>query len=296
MTSPSIRTVTFVGIGAIGLPMALRVAGAGFDVTGVDPFEGPRERAAAAGLRAEATAASAAAADAVLCMVATPDQLREAALGPEGLLATMRRGASLVVMSTVGVAPVEEVAAAAAEAGIGLLDAPVTGGVARARTGELTLFASGDPALLEELRPLLAPMGTVRDCGPQVGRGQAMKAVNQLLASVHLVAAAEALAFAEALGLDAAEAFEAVSGGAGGSFMLSDRGPRMLEGLDAEVTSAVGIFVKDASLVCEMAEEIGFEAPLVAAARDRFLAAAEAGLLQRDDSQVIRTYRTAGDA
>ncbi|GAA1489763.1 NAD(P)-dependent oxidoreductase [Brachybacterium sacelli] len=285
------RPVTVVGVGAIGLPMALRLAAAGAAVTGVDPVEESRRRAAAHGLTAEATAASAAAADTVICMVATPDQLREAALGANGLLATMRPGATLVVMSTVGVAPVEEVLAAAAGTGITVLDVPVTGGVAGAEAGTLTLFASGDPARLAELRPLLEAMGTLRDCGPAVGRGQAMKAVNQLLASVHLVAAAEALAFAEALGLDPTEAFEAVSGGAGGSWMLSDRGPRMLEGLDAQVMSSVGIFVKDSGLVCDMAEEAGFEAPLVTAARDRFRAAAEQDLLRRDDSQVIRTYR-----
>ena len=295
MTSQTPRRVTVVGIGAIGLPMALRLASAGLEVTGVDPFPGPREKAADAGLRAEESADSAATADAVICMVATPDQLRAAVLGEDGLVASMRRGATLVVMSTVGVAPVEEVAAAAAAAGIGLLDVPVTGGVARARTGELTLFASGDPLLLAAHRDLFAPMGRIRGCGPTPGRGQAMKAVNQLLASVHLVAAAEALAFAEALGLDPADAFEAVSGGAGGSWMLSDRGPRMLEGLDAEVTSTIGIFVKDAELVCAAAEEVGFDAPLVAAARDRFLAAAGAGLLRRDDSQVIRTYRAPDD-
>ena len=287
---PAPQRVTVVGIGAIGLPMALRLAGSGAEVTGVDPVEASRHAAEAQGLLTEASAGSAAAADVVICMVATPEQLREAALGAGGLLATMGRGATLVVMSTVGVAPVEELLAAADGTGIGVLDVPVTGGVSGAQAGTLTLFASGDPARLVELRPLLETMGTLRDCGPAAGRGQATKAVNQLLASVHLVAAAEALAFAESLGLDPAETFEAVSGGAGGSWMLSDRGPRMLEGIDARVTSTIGIFVKDSGLVCDMAEDLGFEAPLVAAARDRFRAAVEQDLLRRDDSQVIRTY------
>lgn len=296
MTSPSAGTtrITVVGIGAIGLPMALRLLEAGFPVTGVDPFEASRTRAAARGLPAEATSASAAEADVVICMVATPEQLRQAALGENGLLRRMRSGATLVVMSTVGVSPVQEVLAAAEGTGVTVLDVPVTGGVAGAEAGTLALFAAGDPAGLERLGPVLAPLGTVRPCGEAVGRGQAMKAVNQLLASVHLVAAAEALAFASALGLDPEDAFGAVSAGAGGSWMLSDRGPRMLEGLDAEITSTIGIFVKDAGLVCDMAEELGFDAPLVAAARDRFLAASAQGLLPRDDSQVIRTYLDAG--
>lgn len=288
--SPASHRVTVVGIGAIGLPMAQRLAAAGAEVTGVDPVESSRARATEQGLTAEPVPGSATTADVVICMVATPEQLREAAFGESGLLATMRPGTTLVVMSTVGVGPVEDVCAAATGTGIVVLDVPVTGGVAGAVAGSLTLFASGDPVRLAALRPLLEAMGTVRDCGPTTGRGQAMKAVNQLLASVHLVAAAEALAFAESLGLDPAEAYEAVSGGAGGSWMLSDRGPRMLDGIDAQVTSTIGIFVKDSGLVCDMAEDLGLEAPLVAAARDRFRAAARQDLLHRDDSQVIRTY------
>lgn len=286
--------VTFVGIGAIGLPMALRLAAAGFPVTGVDPVEASRMKAASQGLPVEASPDTAATADVVICMVATPDQLRDVALGDNGLLSRMRAGAALVVMSTVGIEPVEEVLAAADGTGITVLDVPVTGGVAGAVAGSLTLFGAGDPEQLARLHPLFEPLGALRLCGEKVGRGQAMKAVNQLLASVHLVAAAEALAFASALGLDPQEAFSAVSGGAGGSWMLSDRGPRMLDGLDADVTSTIGIFVKDAGLVCEIAEELGFDAPLVAAARDRFLAAASSGLLRRDDSQVIQTYLDGG--
>ena len=288
MTAP--RTVTFVGIGAIGLPMAQQIHQAGFDVTGVDPFEAQREKATAAGLTAEATSASAAQADTVVVMVATPDQLRDAALGDGGLIGRMREGATVVVMSTVGPEPVKEVAAAAAEKGIHVLDVPVTGGVARAVTGSLNLFTSGPGEVIDANAPVLEAMGTIIRCGDEVGMGQAYKAVNQLLCSVHIVAAAEALAFAEKLGLDPKVVLPAVESGAAGSWMLSDRGPRMLQGVDATVTSAIAIFVKDSSLVCDIADEIGFDAPLVQAAKAKYLAARNAGLDRRDDSQVIRTY------
>ena len=288
MTAP--RTVTFVGIGAIGLPMAQQIHQAGFDVTGVDPFEAQREKATAAGLTAEATSASAAQADTVVVMVATPDQLRDAALGDGGLVGRMREGATIVVMSTVGPEPVKEVAAAAAEKGIHVLDVPVTGGVARAVTGSLNLFTSGPAEVIDANAPVLEAMGTIIRCGDEVGMGQAYKAVNQLLCSVHIVAAAEALAFAEKLGLDPKVVLPAVESGAAGSWMLSDRGPRMLQGVDATVTSAIAIFVKDSSLVCDIADEIGFDAPLVQAAKAKYLAARNAGLDRRDDSQVIRTY------
>lgn len=284
------RRITFVGIGAIGLPMAEQLHRARFEVTAVDPVQDARTRAVERGLRAEPTPESVARADVVVCMVATPDQLRALALGTSGVLARMPAGSVLVVMSTVGPETVSEVVRAA-PSGVGVLDVPVTGGVARARTGELTLFASGDPAVRERLQPVLAALGRPVDCGPEPGGGQAYKAVNQLLCSVHIVAAAEALALAERLGLDPAAVLPAVAGGAGGSWMLSDRGPRMLQGLDAEVTSTIGIFVKDSTLVAEVADAAGMDVPLLRAAQTRYLTARAAGWDRADDSQVIQTYR-----
>lgn len=299
-SSPSAtpQKVTFVGIGAIGLPMATAVAAGGFEVTGVDFSAEQRAAAEQKGLAAAPDAGSAAEADAVIVMVATGDQLRAAVLGSaeggpggEGLLARMRPGTGLIVMSTVGPEAVQELVGPAAERGVQLVDAPVTGGIARAASGDLRLFVSGDPTAVESQRALLESMGTVVSCGEQVGRGQSFKAVNQLLCAVHIVAGAEALALAEKLGLEPAEVLEAVSGGAAGSFMLSDRGPRMLEGLDAQVASAVSIFVKDSGLVSEIAESVGMEAPLLEAAKKKYAEAADAGWAGRDDSQVIQTYR-----
>lgn len=288
-STPPLR-ITFIGIGAIGLPMAQQLIAADFHVTGVDPSAGRREEAAAQGLRVEPTPASAAEADVVVCMVATPEQLRTAVLGDDGLLGRMRDGAVLLVMSTVGPHVVQEVADAAPPS-VRVVDVPVTGGVARAVTGDLRLFASGHPVAIEDIRPVLKAFGTIIDCGAQVGQGQSYKAVNQLLCSVHIVAAAEALALAEELGLDPEKALSAVSGGAGGSWMLSDRGPRMLQGLEAEVTSTIGIFVKDSTLVKDIADGVGFDAPMITAAQEKFQAAQETGWDRKDDSQVIQTYR-----
>lgn len=114
-----------------------------------------------------------------------------------------------------------------------------------------------------------------------------MKVVNQLLASVHLAAAAEALAFAAALGLDREAVLAGIRGGAGGSWMLSDRGPRMLEGPEAQVTSAVDVFVKDSGLVTEAAADAGFEAPLACGAR---------GLRARRRARLRPRRRLAGDS
>ncbi len=225
-------------------------------------------------------------------MVATPDQLDAAAHTEGGLLERMPTGSTLIVMSTVGPECVSQLEPRAAQHGIRILDVPVTGGVAGAKRGALTLFCSGERTVAADAAPVLSTLGKVIDAGEKIGDGQSFKAVNQLLCSVHLAAAGEALAFAGKLGLDQSKVFESVAGGAGGSWMLSDRGPRMLEGLDAEITSAISIFVKDSGLVAQIADANGFDAPLVNAARARFEKAAAAGLTSKDDSQVIQTYKT----
>ena len=279
-------TVTFVGIGAIGLPMARRLVDAGHDTTGVDKLPAALERAAAAGVPAVGGFGAAPRAEFVVAMVATPDQLD--ALVSEALAGVA--GQRWIVMSTVGPESVRAQAVRLTAAGASVLDVPVTGGVARARTGELTLFASGPAADVAAARPVLDALGVVREVGAEVGDGQAIKVVNQHLCAVHIVAAAEALALAGRLGLDRAQVLALVEQGAAGSFMLSDRGPRMLQGTDVEVASAISIFVKDSGLVADAAAAVGARTPLLDVARDRYVRAADAGLAARDDSRVIETY------
>lgn len=281
-------TVVFVGLGAIGTPMAQRVAAAGFAVTGVDPFGVARERAASLAIPAVASIADAPAEGTVVVMVATPDQLD--ALVNEASAASVVADRTWVVMSTVGPDAARRASERLTTEGARVVDAPVTGGVARAATGELVIFAAGAGQDLDAVADVLAAMGTARIVGAEVGRGQAIKVVNQHLCSVHLVAAAEALALGASLGLDEAEVLDLVSGGAAGSWMLSDRGPRMLHGEGAAVLSSVGIFVKDSGLVADAAASAHADVPVLAAARERLLLAAGAGLDGRDDSSVIETY------
>lgn len=285
--------LVFVGIGAIGLPMAARIAAAGHTVTGIDPAPGAAERAKEAGLAAAVAGIGDAPEDATttIVMVATPDQL--ATLVDDALAARPDQGGRhWVIMSTVGPDAVRAQGDRLSAAGAHVVDAPVTGGVARARTGELTIFAAGSADDVAAVTPLLSACGTVRGVGERAGDGQAIKVVNQHLCSVHIVAAAEALNLASSLDLDPAQVLGLIEGGAAGSFMLSDRGPRMLGGTDVEVTSAVSIFVKDSGLVADAARAADAPTPLLDLARERYLAAADRGLAARDDSRVIETYQT----
>ncbi len=284
----SSKTV-FIGLGAIGLPMARSIARAGFDVVGVEASPEGRERAAAAGLRAVASIADAGVVDVAVVMVATAEQL--AAVVDAAVAGAEITGSHWIVMSTVGPDAVRAQAERLAGAGAQVVDAPVSGGVARAATGELSLFVAGESEHIAAVAPVLDAMGTVSVVGAAIGDGQAVKVVNQHLCAVHIVAAAEALALAERLGLDPAFVLDVVGGGAAASFMLADRGPRMLQGEDAPVLSQIGIFVKDTGLVADAADAAGISLPVLAAARERFLRADAAGLRGRDDSSVIETYR-----
>jgi 3-hydroxyisobutyrate dehydrogenase-like beta-hydroxyacid dehydrogenase len=268
--------------------MALRVAAAGHDVLVVEAMPLRRNAARDAGLEVvEVERVSEA--DVVIAMVATADQLDGVLSGDGGAFASMSSGSICVVMSTVGPAAAEKVAAAAAEHGISVLDVPVTGGVTGAESGTLTLLAAGDPEVLAATTPVLSPLGSIFRCGNRIGDGQSFKLVNQLLCSVHLTAAAEALAFADRLGLDPSVVLDAVRSGAGGSWMLDDRGPRMVHDDMAPITT-VDIFVKDSALAAEAAADVGFDAPLLVVARDAFGTATAMGYGRDDDSRVRRAY------
>jgi 3-hydroxyisobutyrate dehydrogenase-like beta-hydroxyacid dehydrogenase len=269
--------------------MATRIARAGFDVTAVEPSAAQREATAVAGIGAVVESIDMAPHTVlVIVMVATPEQLAQVV--GTALTQPDQRGRTWVIMSTVGPASATEQAARLTAAGARVVDAPVTGGVAGARAGTLRIFTSGAPRAVAAARAVLEACGVVELVGDSVGLGQSIKVVNQHLCSVHLVAAAEALALSRALGLDPKRVFELVAPGAGGSWMLGDRGPRMLAEDDVEVTSTIGIFVKDSGLVAEAAETAGAAVPVLLAARAKFVEASDAGLVRDDDSRVIRVY------
>jgi 3-hydroxyisobutyrate dehydrogenase-like beta-hydroxyacid dehydrogenase len=273
--------------------MAGRLAEAGFELK---VFDVVAERARPLVEIGAASAASpkeaAEGSEALVLMVANAAQANDVLFGEGGVAGALPEGAAVVVMSTIGPEAVRELDQELAGRGLRTLDAPVSGGVARAERGDLLIMAGGPQDLFEELRPVLEAMGSsVVHCGPRVGDGQAVKLVNQLLCGVHIAAAAEALAYAESLGLDPRFVFETIRHGAANSFMLEDRGERMLEEEYVPPKSALDIFVKDMGLVGKAAEERGFEAPLAAAALEMYLAGRDAGLGAEDDSGVIRVFR-----
>jgi 3-hydroxyisobutyrate dehydrogenase len=195
-------------------------------------------------------------------------------------------------MSTVGPAAVQGWAPRLAERDLLLVDAPVSGGVARAGEGDLLVFVGGPADTVARVAALLDALAReAPSCGEAPGDGQKVKLVNQLLCGVHIAAAAEALAFAEALGLDAGEARELVRGGAAASFMLDDRGQRMVEGAFDDPKSALDIFVKDMGLVNDAARAAKYPAALASVAEQLYRTGSRAGMGRLDDSSLIELMR-----
>jgi 3-hydroxyisobutyrate dehydrogenase len=211
--------------------------------------------------------------------------------GDDPAASALAPGTVVLVMATVGPAAVQHWAGRLAEQQVVVVDAPVSGGVARAAGGDLLVMVGGPQTAVERVQPLLDAMASSAPVvGSAPGDGQKVKLVNQLLCGVHIAVAAEALAFAEALHLDPAATWEVIRGGAAASFMLDDRGERMVHGSD-ETKSALDIFVKDMGLVLDAARASSYPAPLASAAEQLYLAGRRAGFGRHDDSTVIEILR-----
>ncbi|UHC15802.1 NAD(P)-dependent oxidoreductase [Methylobacterium currus] len=291
MAVSAMSPVAFVGLGSMGLPMARNLVRHGFPVRGFDVrAEGRSAFATAGGTPADTIAAASEGAGALVLMVVNADQAESILFG-EGALERLGPDAAVVLMATCPPAAVAALARRVTATGRAFVDAPVSGGVVGAEAGTLTIMAAAPADVIAGVRPLLEAMGDkVFHVGPEPGQGATMKAVNQLLCGVNLAAAAEALSLAAKVGIDGATALEIVSGSSASSWMLRDRGPRMLEETP-RVTSAVDIFVKDLGIVLEAGRSEKAALPLAALAHQLFLAASSRGAGAEDDSQVIGSYR-----
>lgn len=286
----ALQTIAVVGLGAMGMPMSRNLQEAGYTVRGADLSPAALEALRISGGFATTSAAEAAeGADLLILMVVNAAQA-EAVLFDEGVLLRMPEGSAICLMATCPPPAVQAIAQRVSAAGRRFVDAPVSGGVAGAISGKLTIMAACESALFDELEPVFRTLGDrVFHVGLHPGQGAAVKTVNQLLCGVHIAAAAEAFALAAKFGVAPQTLLEIMSGSSASSWMLRDRGPRMLQS-DPEVTSAVDIFVKDLSIVLHAGHGSGAALPLAAAAHQMFVAASGAGDGRADDSQVIRSY------
>jgi len=290
-SSASGRSVGVIGLGAMGAGMAGSLRRAGCDLHVCDVRDGVAVAFAAKGGTADATpAALAAACDVVVSVVVNAAQTESVLFGDGGVAAAMPPGSVFVMCSTVD--PNVSIAFEGRLEAMGLLyvDAPISGGAAKAASGEMTVMGAARDAAWAKAEPLLHAMAAkVYRLGDRAGNGSKVKIINQLLAGVHIAAAAEAMALGLREGVDPAALYDVITHSAGNSWMFENRMAHVLKA-DYTPLSAVDIFVKDLGLVLDTARATKFPLPLASTAHQMFMQASTAGFAKEDDSAVIKIF------
>ena len=287
--------VGVIGLGSMGYGMATSLVAAGLETHGFDVSADAVTRFAAGGGRSGELGEVASTLDILVVVVVSADQMRAVLLGPDGIADRLKAGAVVLGCITAPPDVAREMEAALEARGLLYLDAPISGGPAKAAEGALSIMAAGRPAAFDAAAPALDAMAaTVFRLGDRAGPGSAMKVVNQLLAGVHIAAAAEALTFAAGQGIAPALAIDTLMQCAGASRMLEDRGRHIAQG-DYAPRAAIDIWLKDLGIVCDVAREARFPALLASNALQQFLAASSMGLGREDDAAVAKVYAALSD-
>uniref|UniRef100_UPI0040478537 L-threonate dehydrogenase n=1 Tax=Polynucleobacter sp. TaxID=2029855 RepID=UPI0040478537 len=288
------KKVGLIGLGAMGLGMAGSLRKAGFDLAVFDiRLEVAEQFAKDGGIACKTLADLAARSDIVVSVVVNAAQTEEILFGSStssGIAAALKSGSTFVMCSTVDPNISIEFEKRLAEKNILYVDAPISGGSAKAASGEMTMITAATSAAYDKANDVLDAMAkTVYRLGDKAGLGSTVKIINQLLAGVHIAAAAEAMALGMREGVDAATLYEVITHSAGNSWMFENRMAQVVAG-NYEPLSAVDIFVKDLGIVLDTARASKFPLPLSSTAHQMFMQASTAGYAKEADGAVIKIF------
>lgn len=288
------KKVGLIGLGAMGSGMASSLRRAGFDLNVFDVrLDHARQFCEAGGTVCESIKELGSICDVVVSVVVNAAQTEEVLFGSStspGLVDSLKPQSVFVMCSTVDPNISISFESRLAEKNILYVDAPISGGAAKAASGQMTMMTSACAAAYELVNPILDAMsGTIYRLGNKAGIGSKVKIINQLLAGVHIAAAAEAMALGLREGVDANALYEVITHSAGNSWMFENRMAHVLAA-NYEPLSAVDIFVKDLGIVLDMARASKFPLPLSSTAHQMFMQASTAGFAKEDDSAVIKIF------
>ncbi len=283
-------TIGVIGLGSMGYGIAQSVLRAGHDTYGFDVAHAQQERFTREG-GAEGTLTEVAETlDAAIVVVLNAAQTEDVLFGDEGIVSRMKAGSVVIACATVPPDFARDMEERCNAADVLYLDAPISGGSAKAAEGCLSVMASGTPLAFAAAKPVLdATAETVFELGDSAGAGSAMKSVNQMLAGAHIAMMAEAITFGMTQGVEPQQFLDVISKCAGTSWMLENRAPHIIDG-DYTPRSSVDIWPKDLGIVLDIAKAANFSAPITAVAMQQFLAASYAGLGKEDDAAVAKIY------
>ena len=286
------KKICVLGLGSMGMGVALSLLERQFEVVGFDVNKSAMKSLEEAGGAGKSSVKSAVEnCLAVIVLVVNDKQVEDVLFGIDGAVEGLSSGAVIIQSSTIPAAYAKECGDRLLDQGFEMIDAPVSGGAAGARSGNLSIMASGPDSAFEKAADIMdAISGKIHRLGSEHGIGSTVKTVNQLLAGVHIAAAAEAMAFGVRAGANPRELYDVISGSAGSSWMWQNRVPHILDD-DYTPLSAVDIFVKDLGIVLGTGHELRFPLPLTAAAHQQFLAAAASGFGREDDSAVFKVFQ-----
>ena len=288
-----IKNILVVGLGSMGFGIAQSLIRAGYSVFGQDKNPKQQKRLIEEGGYDKNIPFNDL--QAVIIVVLNEKQTREIIFGQNGISEKLKKNSLIMVCTTVAPDFAKEMACSCNDKGLLYLDAPISGGSKKSAEGKLSYMISGSQKACEVAKPILdCTSETVFEFGEHVGSGSAMKAVNQMLAGVHIAAMAEAITFGITQGIDPKRFLEVISKCAGTSWMLENRTPHIIDN-DYSPKSSINIWPKDLGIVLDIAKNSNFSAPLTAAALQQFISAAGSGLGQEDDAAVAKIYaRNAG--
>ena len=287
------ENISVIGLGSMGFGIAQSLIRSGYNVYGQDKNTVQQKKLIEeGGLDAEIPFGDL---DAVIIVVLNEAQTRDIIFGEEGIAEKLKKHTLVIVSTTVSPNFAKEMATACKNKELLYLDAPISGGSIKSSQGKLSYMVSGSKKALIAAKPILdSTSETVFEFGEVVGSGSAMKAVNQMLAGVHIAAMAEAITFGITQGIEPERFLEVISKCAGSSWMLENRAPHIIDG-DYSPKSSINIWPKDLGIVLDIAKNSNFSAPITSAALQQFIAASGSGLGNEDDAAVAKIYaRNAG--
>ncbi|SNT30213.1 3-hydroxyisobutyrate dehydrogenase [Noviherbaspirillum humi] len=289
-TSP---TIGVIGIGAMGMGIAKNLHRKGWPIVVRDIRPEAEAEAASLGMRVAATpAALAGQADCIIIVVVNAAQIDDVLFGSGSVIQAAAKGKTVVLCSTIAPEDTMRFSGRLAEAGVAAIDAPISGGPAKAEAGSMSMMIAAPEAVLQPWQPLLEAMAAKRfHISDHVGDGAKTKLVNNLLAGINLVASAEAFALGKRIGLEPRKLFDVIAASSGSSWVFEDRMSRVLEN-DFEPRAFAHILTKDVGLATAMADAAGYDTPLGDAALARYKLTLERGWSQLDDAAVIKTYES----
>ena len=282
----------FIGLGIMGKPMAKNLLKAGYPLVVYDVNPAPVKELAAAGTEVASSAKEVAQkTEVVVTMLPNSPHVKAAVMGPNGVLEGAKPGMIIMDMSSIAPLAAKEIAAKAAEKGVEMLDAPVSGGEPKAIDGTLSIMVGGKKEIFEKCKELLSKMGTsVVLCG-DIGAGNVTKLANQIIVALNIAAMSEALVLGAKAGVNPEIIFEAIRGGLAGSAVLEAKAPMVLNG-NFKPGFRIELHIKDIANAVETAHEVGVPLPLTSQVMEIMQALKVDGKVGNDHGGIIQYYET----